>query len=412
MNVHNTQKHETAAIAELWRRKLQQREDNGQRRRLRLPLRVDFSSNDYLGMARDYWPENEPRPAVTENAFTSLVNQFAALNADTTRAQHGSTGSRLLSGQSSMVSALEQAIAEFHQTEAALLFNSGFDANLGALAAIGDRRTVFLYDDLCHASLIDGMRLSLSPSVYKFRHNDLTHLRELLERYAGKTIVIVVESIYSMDGDCAPLRELTELARQYRSALVVDEAHSTAVFGEHGQGLTQQLGLQNDVTIRIHTYGKGMGCHGAAVVGSQTLIDYLINFARPFIYSTALPPSGYAAIARAYAQLANHQLVRERLQQRIESFAQQRQHHDWHRVGVRWLDSTSAIQGLVVGDVIRTRAIAQALNAAELDVRPIFAPTVPAGSERLRICLHAFNTDAEIECLLSTLWHSLQESSS
>ena len=390
---HHETNHSDALIQTLWQTRLEQRTLHRQKRQLRTPLAIDFCSNDYLGMARN------DDPIAHDNPFTQIAAQFSSA--------HGSTGSRLLSGQAHIISALESAIAEFHQTEAALLFNSGFDANLGTLAAIGDRHTVFLYDDLCHASLIDGMRLSLSPSVHKFRHNDLAHLREQLERHAGKAIVVVVESVYSMDGDIAPLRELAELTKQYQAALVVDEAHSTAIFGEHGQGLTQQLGLHNDITIRIHTYGKGMGCHGAAVVGSQTLIDYLINFARPFIYSTALPPSGYAAIARSYARLHQNNAERARLNERIAAFKKHCAQYDWAKVGVRWCDSQTAIQGLIIGEVKRTHTVTQALHAQHLDVRPIFSPTVPAGTERLRICLHSFNTDDELRLLCDTLWTAL-----
>lgn len=385
-----------ALIQTYWHKQLDTREHNRQKRRLRTPLAIDFCSNDYLGMARSI---DDSDLGQSHHPFSQLAAQFSSA--------HGSTGSRLLSGQAQAISELERAIAQFHQTEAALLFNSGFDANLGTLAAIGDRHTVFLYDDLSHASLIDGMRLSLSPSVYKFRHNDLSHLRQLLEQHAGKTLVIVVESLYSMDGDIAPLRELTELARQHRAALVVDEAHSTGVFGELGQGLSQQLGVHNDVTIRIHTYGKGMGCHGAAVVGSQTLIDYLINYARPFIYTTALPPASYAAIAQAYAQLHHNQHRRTALQDVIVQFQQLRANYDWQALGVTWLASETAIQGLVIGEVARTHAVAHALHAQNLDVRPILSPTVPAGSERLRICLHAFNTTDEMRLLCETLWTAL-----
>ena len=390
---HHETNHSDALIQTLWQTRLGQRTRDRQKRQLRTPLAIDFCSNDYLGMARN------DDPIAHDNPFTQIAAQFSSA--------HGATGSRLLSGQAQIISELESAIADFHQTEAALLFNSGFDANLGTLASIGDRHTIFLYDDLCHASLIDGMRLALSPSVYKFRHNDLAHLREQLELHAGKAIVVVVESVYSMDGDIAPLCELVKLARQFQAALVVDEAHSTAVFGEHGQGLTQQLVLHNDVTLRIHTYCKGMGCHGAAVVGSQTLIDYLINFARPFIYSTALPPSGYATIARAYARLYENDTERARLNERIAAFKKYCAQYDWSKVGVRWCDSQTAIQGLIIGEVNRTHAVTQALHAQHLDVRPIFSPTVPAGTERLRICLHSFNTDDELRLLCDTLWSAL-----
>jgi 8-amino-7-oxononanoate synthase len=380
-----------------WQTRLSQREKSQQKRHLRAPLSIDFVSNDYLG-----WARASTQVAQLDNYFHALASQFGDA--------HGATGSRLLSGQTTNISTLESAIAQFHQTEAALIFNSGFDANVGVLSAIGDRHTVFLYDELCHASLIDGMRLSMSRAVYKFRHNDVAHLTELLTQYAGKTIVIVIESVYSMDGDVAPLREIVMLARATQAGIVVDEAHATTVIGKHGEGLTQSLNLHNDVAVRIHTYGKGMGCHGAVVVGSQVLIELLINFARPFVYSTALPPLSYATIARAYSRLQTDTQSRAQLHERIGYFNQSIQHYPWDKCSVKWLDSRTPIQGLVIGDVMRTHKVVEQLHSAQLDVRPIFAPTVPAGTERLRICLHAFNTHDEIDLLCLTLWKALQKS--
>ena len=371
-----------------WAKRLGARDVAQQRRRLRAPLAIDFCSNDYLGWARAPFHAHE----------TTSFDVH----------QHGATGSRLLSGQAQSISVLEAQIAHFHQAEAALLFNSGFDANIGTLAAISDRHTVFIYDELCHASLIDGMRLSMSRHSYKFRHNDLAHLNELLTRHAGAPLCIVVESVYSMDGDVAPLKEMVALAKAAHASIVVDEAHGMGVMGAHGEGLVQHLNLHNDVDIRIHTYGKGLGCHGAAVVGSQLLIDTLINFARPFIYSTALPPASYAAIERAYAALASDDFSNAPLHNTIAAFRAKIAAHDWAAQGVTWLDSSTPIQGLVIGDVARTHAVVGALHAQQLDVRPIFAPTVPAGSERLRICLHAFNTEAELNLLIDTLCQAVQ----
>lgn len=365
----------SSRLSHLWSSKLAQRDASAQRRRLTAPLAIDFCSNDYLGWSRG-----------------------AALF----HVQHGATGSRLLSGQANHISELEQRITQFHQTEAALIFNSGFDANIGVLAAISDRHTVFLYDEYCHASLIDGMRLSLSKHAYKFRHNDTAHLAELLQNHAGKAIALVLESVYSMDGDIAPLAEIVRLAQLHDACIVVDEAHATGVMGA---GLVQQLGLQDAVDVRIHTYGKAMGCHGAAVVGSQVLIDTLINFARPFIYSTALPPASYAAISRAYDLLRDDVDSPAQLKRIIAQFKQHIAQHNWPNV--QWLASDTPIQGLIIGDVARTRQVADALQAASLDVRPIFSPTVPVGTERLRICLHSFNTTDEIELLFNTLKHAL-----
>ena len=371
-----------------WAKRLGARDVAQQRRRLRAPLAIDFCSNDYLGWARAPFHAHE----------TASFDVH----------QHGATGSRLLSGQAQSISVLEAQIAHFHQAEAALLFNSGFDANIGTLAAVSDRHTVFIYDELCHASLIDGMRLSMSRHSYKFRHNDLAHLNELLTRHAGAPLCIVVESVYSMDDDVAPLKEMVALAKAAHASIVVDEAHGMGVMGAHGEGLVQHLNLHNDVDIRIHTYGKGLGCHGAAVVGSQLLIDTLINFARPFIYSTALPPASYAAIERAYAALASDDFSNAPLHNTIAAFRAKIAAHDWAAQGVTWLDSSTPIQGLVIGDVARTHAVVGALHAQQLDVRPIFAPTVPAGSERLRICLHAFNTEAELNLLIDTLCQAVQ----
>lgn len=314
----------------------------------------------------------------------------------------------MLSGQTKTISVLESRIAEFHDAPAALIFNSGFDANIGTLAAISDRHTVFLYDELCHASLIDGMRLSLSRHVYKFRHNDVAHLANLLAMHEDKAIAVVVESVYSMDGDVAPLREIVQLTKQHSACLIVDEAHGTGVIGARGEGLVQHLGLQQEIDVRIHTYGKAMGCHGAAVLGSRDLIDVLINFSRPFIYSTALPPASYAAISHAYDLLRDDVTSRERLHAVIGSFRSRISEQDWSAFGTSWLDSTTPIQGLIVGHVTRARKIAEYLQSHELDVRPILSPTVAEGTERLRICLHSFNTEDELDLLFDTLHKALQ----
>lgn len=372
--------------------RLNERDAVNQRRRLSLPLSIDFCSNDYLGWAR--------RAALDVSKTDFDLNQY------------GATGSRLLSGQAANICALESRIAAFHDAPCGLLFNSGFDANLGVLSSIGDRHTVFLYDELAHASLIDGMRLSMSRRIYKFRHNDVAHLRELLLANEGRAICVVVESVYSMDGDLAPLTEICDLIAAQpatnRACLVVDEAHGTGVVGAHGEGLVQHLNLQHSVDVRIHTYGKAMGCHGAVVLGSPLLIDALINFARSFIYSTALPPASYAAIEKAYDLLMSDVASKARLDFNIAAFKARIAAFDWGSLGVTWLDSITPIQGLIIGDVERTHAVVARLHAVDLDVRPIFAPTVPLGSERLRICLHAFNTLSEFDCLFGTLHEALK----
>ncbi len=362
-------------------KKLEERKDAGNLRRLKIPgAGVDFYSNDYLGWA-------------ASGIISEMVHSYGPLGT-------GSTGSRLLSGNSAEVEELEQTIAGFHDAEAALLFNSGYDANVGLLGAIADRHTTYIYDELCHASIIDGIRLSQAQAKYKYRHNDLHSLREKLERLTDKgNVIIVTESVFSMDGDMAPLRHITAIAAEYNAAVVVDEAHATGVFGKRGAGLVCEQGLSMQIFARIHTYGKALGCHGAAVVGSSLLKQYLVNFARPFIYTTALPAHAVKAISCAYQLLADPVFSNEPLHHLITYFRKQ-----VAASGIKGcIDSHSPIQALVVGDNERTKHIASVLQQEGLQINPILSPTVPLGGERLRICLHSFNTTGQIDDLVAIL---------
>jgi len=354
-------------------KKLTEREQGGNLRQLRTQrATVDFFSNDYLGIA-------------TNNLLLPFMD---GMNMGT-----GSTGSRLLSGNTKETEELEDTIAQFHRAEGALLFNSGYDANLGLITAITDRHTTILYDELCHASLIDGIRLSHASS-YKFLHNDLTDLQEKLERNKDKgPILLVTESVFSMDGDMAPLEPMVAMAERYEAAMVVDEAHATGVFGERGEGLVCKLGLEDKVFARVHTYGKAMGCHGAAVLGSKQLKTFLINFSRPFIFTTALPPHTISSINAAYQYLSQPEFTNTGLHELIAYFSSKIKSSALDG----WKDSSSSIQALVVGGNERTKAIAAALQNANLQINAILHPTVPEGEERLRICLHAFNTREEID---------------
>ncbi|MBL4654010.1 MAG: aminotransferase class I/II-fold pyridoxal phosphate-dependent enzyme, partial [Flavobacteriales bacterium] len=226
---------------------------------------IDFSSNDYLGFARDF----------------AVLNHSVGVG--------GSTGSRLLTGNSIEAEELEAFIAEYHNAEAGLLYNSGYDANIGLLSCVPQRGDTVIYDELSHASIIDGIRLSRAES-FKFKHNNLEHLETRLKSAKGN-VFVVVESVYSMDGDFSPLQELINLKQKFDFNLIVDEAHATGLFGKKGEGRCVELGIQNEVFARVHTYGKALGCHGAIVLGSETLRSYLINFSRSFIYTTALPIS-------------------------------------------------------------------------------------------------------------------------
>lgn len=346
---------------------------------------VDFCSNDYLGFARS----TDLRKAIRQAASGPM--------------QTGATGSRLLAGNTTLAEETEQRLAQFYQTEAALIFNTGYDANLGLLACLPKAGDVLLTDELIHASMIDGARLSYATRQ-QFLHNDLNDLSQKLkqasETIGNGQIFVAVESTYSMDGGNAPLLQLADLCDQYHTALVVDEAHATGLHGPKGEGMVVNLGLQKRVLARIHTFGKALGVHGAAIVGPTILRDYLINFARPFIYTTALPPHSLLAIGCAHEHLNAGQESRIQLQRQLTYFRQQ--------VADRlpdciWSNSESPIQCLIIPGSKKARYVADKTQQAGFDVRAILSPTVPAGQERLRLCLHSFNTNDEIDQLLNVL---------
>ena len=342
-------------------------------RTLRLPDgKTDFCSNDYLGIIHRGLIEKQPASPV----------------------KHGSGGSRLLAGNYARAEATEQLLAAFHDAPAALIFNSGYDANLGLLSSVPQRGDTIIYDALSHASLRDGIRLSFAQS-FVFAHNDLVALEKRLQAATGN-IFVVTESVFSMDGDFAPLPEIVTLCRQYKAHLIVDEAHATGVVGERGEGLVQQLQLQQHCFARIHTFGKAVGCHGAVVLGSHTLRDYLINFSRAFIYTTALPESSVEAIRIAYSIFPDMDAERRHLSQLVSGFQQS-------AISYEKLASLTPIQVVIIPGNDKVKEVAHRLQSANLDVRPILYPTVPKGSERLRIVLHAFNTIPELERLQQLL---------
>jgi 8-amino-7-oxononanoate synthase len=387
-------------------KKLNERKGVNAFRQLRLPDgKVDFCSNDYLGIATNGLIEKAA-------AATAAATNSSAANASLSKEwPHGSTGSRLLAGNYPLIEEAEKALAVFHATPAALIFNSGYDANLGVLSCIPQRGDTILYDQLSHASIRDGMRLSFAKA-YSFAHNDCADLEQRLQAAhaaeqpapnigvplapEGNTLFVVTESVFSMDGDLAPLQEITALCDRYNAHLIVDEAHATGVIGPKGEGLVQQLGLEEKCFARIHTFGKAVGCHGAVVVGSSLLRDYLINFSRSFIYTTALPPTSIQAIITAYALLPGLQGERHQLQKLIKNFQQ---------ATLRYtrLDSPTPIQVVIVPGNEEVKRVATSLQDAGLDVRPILYPTVPRDSERLRIVLHAFNTEQELDRMIAML---------
>lgn len=359
---------------------LQKREEQNLLRKLSLVnKRVDFTSNDYLGFARS---------PVLYQLIEEKISKSAKRN--------GSGGSRLLSGNSKESEELESFLAKFHNAEAALVFNSGYDANTGLFSSIAKKDDTLLYDELVHASIHDGIRLSKAGS-FPFLHNNLTHLEERLKKSKG-TIFVAVESVYSMDGDIAPLKEISSLCKEYNANLMVDEAHATGVFGK---GIVQNLKLENDVFARVHTFGKAMGCHGAVVFGSDILKTYLINYARSFIYTTALPLHSLISIECAYQLLDKSEHIQNALHDNIAYFRKK------IKGSTQWLDSISSIQSLVVPGNSEVRKLCKIIQEKDMDVRPILSPTVPKGKERIRVCLHSYNTKEEIDLLMRTINNEL-----
>jgi 8-amino-7-oxononanoate synthase len=347
---------------------------------------VDFCSNDYLGFS-------------TTGALHAQILEFNLKQSKSI--SEGSTGSRLLSGNSAIAESLEDYIASFHNAEAALLFNSGYDANVGMLSCIPKRGDTIFYDELVHVSIRDGIRLSYAKA-YSFRHNDISHLEELFS-FAQGTVYIAVESVYSMDGDIAPLNDLVELCEKHSANLIVDEAHATGVFGPLGKGCVSELMLEKKVFARVHTYGKAMGTHGAAIVGSKILHDFLVNFARPFIYSTALPNHSLVAIMCAYALLSENEEVQHSLHKNIKLFRVLTEKVN----NCNLFESISPIQCVLFPGNENVTRLASLVQKKGYDVRPIMSPTVPAGKERLRICIHSFNNENEIKGLVDAIEQSM-----
>jgi 8-amino-7-oxononanoate synthase len=376
--------------------KLETRKQNNALRKLATPSDlIDFASNDYIGFSKN--------KAIFEETHQYLI--------DNNSIQNGATGSRLLSGNHKVYQEAEDFISKFHQSESALIFNSGYDANVGFFSCVPQKGDLILYDELCHASIRDGIQLS-NAKAYKFQHNDFEDLERLIQHSKPKTqdptlrtqdptpIYIVTESVFSMDGDTPNLEELAQLSEKYKCHLVIDEAHALGVFGTTGEGLVQNLQLQNQVFARIMTFGKGLGCHGAAILGSQELKDYLVNFARSFIYTTGLSPHSVATILVGYQHLESEKQTINKLRENIVHFNQEKNILGLKPMFVR---SKSAIQSAIIPGNQKVKSIASQLHEKGYDVKAILSPTVPEGQERLRFCLHSFNTKEEISEVLRLL---------
>jgi 8-amino-7-oxononanoate synthase len=353
--------------------RLAELEASGLRRRLRLiegpqgpqvtldgrPILL-LCSNNYLGLA------NHPR--LREAAAE------AALALGT-----GAGASRLISGTMSIHAELESRLAEFKGTEAALLFGSGYLANTGTIAALARRGEVVLSDELNHASIIDGCRLA-GADTFVYRHADTGHLEWGLQRARGKAALIVTDGVFSMDGDVAPLPELATLARRHRCRLMVDEAHATGCLGRGGRGSVAAAGLSEEVDVIVGTLGKALGGYGAYVCGSRALVDFLLNSARPFIFSTAPPPPVVAAASAALEVLVEHPDRVERLRSNAAALRA-----NLRVEGLEPIGSDTQIVPLIVGGADDAMAVCERLLEAGVFAQAIRPPTVPAGTCRLRL---------------------------
>lgn len=342
---------------------------------------IDFSSNDYLGFSRS--------KKIYERAL-KILEEFELKT-------NGSTGSRLLTGNHALYPFVESQLSRFFNSEASLIFNSGYDANLGFFSSVPQRDDIILYDELIHASIRDGLALGKSKSL-KFKHNDLVDLEKKLKNYHGSDIIyIVTELVFSMDGDSPDLVKMAEICDNYDAKLIVDEAHAIGIIGDTGKGLTDEVCLKNRIFARIITFGKALGCHGAAILGSHQLKDYLINFSRSFIYTTALSPHALATISAALQYLQQDE-SKMQLKKNIEFFKLK---INSFGLGNLFIKSDSAIQSCILPGNEPVRSISEKLREKGFNVKPILYPTVARGQERLRFCIHSYNTEEEIEKMLS-----------
>lgn len=376
---------------------------------------IDFSSNDYLGLAHS---ESQAR-RVEELYATAQQQQKQGGGCPRFL---GATGSRLLSGDSPAFHQLEQYLAVLHEQPAALLCNSGYDANLSLVSSLPCR--IILYDEYAHNSLHMAMRLwhsrdPTSRQLLAFRHNSVSDLRQKLQKCPNVGgVVIVVESVYSMDGDCAPLADILQHATTHDARVMVDEAHGLGASGP--TGLLAALGLHRHPALMaaVYTFGKAAGCHGAVITGSRTLKSYLVNFGYPLIYSTALPLHSLCTIRASYETMTSTRgdELRLHLQDLIRLFQEQMGHkvlenRQWSK-DVSLIASTTAIQALVVPGNQRCSDFCQTLwrkSNQRIRLFPIKSPTVPSGMERVRIVLHAHNSVAQVLDLVDLVRVSLHD---
>jgi len=342
---------------------------------------LNFSSNNYLGLADD------PR---------LIAAATKAMRAE----GFGAGASRLVCGSMSAHAQLEDAMATFKGTQRALVFNSGYAANTGVIPALFDRQDIIFTDKLNHASIIDGIVLSRA-AFKRYAHKDLAMLEEGLKSASGyRRRLIVTDSVFSMDGDVAPLQDIVRLARRYDALVMVDEAHGVGVLGEHGTGLVEHVGLQGQVDIQMGTFSKAVGSFGAYVCASAVIIEQLINHARSFIYTTALPPAIAAASLRGIQIIEQEPQLRQVLLANAEQVRRGAQ-----ALGFHTLASTTSIIPIVLKEAATVVDVSRRLLEQGIFVQAIRPPTVPVNTARLRVTVMATHTKDDLKRLLDALHH-------
>lgn len=348
-------------------------------RTLTLPLTgIDVCSNDYLGLSRSEWIRRRVQQKLSQHY------RYAS---------HGATGSRLLSGNSELVEQLEAQIAQFHSTESALLFGSGYMANIGVISTLARAGHIIFYDQNIHASLLQGIALSSAKS-FAFAHNNLGDLSNLAQQQRGKIRYVVIESIYSMDGDSIDKEALLALCKAHQLILIVDEAHAVGIYGKKGQGMF----TTEEAPVRIVTYGKALGIHGAAVLSNTLIRNYLINFCKTFIYTTAQPLHELLTLSITYEYLYLFDNQKNKLLKIINYFKNKYSINDDKIAGV------GPIFAYLIGDTSKAKQLALQLQEKGIYCKPIVYPTVARGQERLRINLHSYNTQEELDTIMQIIY--------
>jgi 8-amino-7-oxononanoate synthase len=338
---------------------------------------LNFCSNDYLGLANDARIKTAALEAIAAYGF-------------------GSGASRLVCGNMSPHERLEEDLAHLKKTESALLFSSGYMANAGIIPALMDHHSVVLSDRLNHASIVEGIILSRAR-LERYPHADMQALELILKGLpAGKRKMIVTDTVFSMDGDKAPLKEIVDLAGRYEAMIMVDEAHAFGVLGKRGGGLVEELGLQGQVDVQMGTLSKAAGSFGAYACGSKVLREYLINKSRSFIYTTAMPPAMAQASRAALKIIRQEDKLRRQLQQNADYLRKQAR-----EMGFDTMDSSTPIIPILVKEPSRASAMSRQLLEKGIFVQAIRPPTVPVGSARLRLTVTALHTREDLDQLLN-----------